>query len=117
MPEFIRRLAQSLAAECDPLAVLLFGSWAKGSADVHSDVDLVVVLRERPSPALRMALQDAVRRVPMHVDLLVWTPAEIATARADPQSFAGAVLSTAVVLLGSLPPAPERVYAGATERT
>jgi predicted nucleotidyltransferase len=117
MPDFVRRMVQSLAVECDPLAVLLFGSWAKGTADVHSDVDLVVVLPERPSPALRMALQDAVRGVPMHVDLLIWTPADVVAARADPQGFAGAVLSGAVVLHGSLPSSPEGVYAGTTERT
>ena len=109
MPEFARRLALALAAACDPIAVLLFGSWAKGSADVHSDVDLVVVLRERPSPALRAALQDAVSGVPMHVDLLLWTPADVDTARADLAGFAGSVLSGAVMLYGALPPHSERV--------
>lgn len=109
MPEFTRRLALALAAVCDPLAVLLFGSWAKGSADVHSDVDLVVVLPQRPTPALRAALEDAVRGVPMHVDLLLWTPADVVTARADPAGFAGSVLSGAVVLHGALPPHSVRV--------
>jgi predicted nucleotidyltransferase len=104
MPEFALRLAQSLAAVCDPLAVLLFGSWAKGGADMHSDVDLVVVLRERPSPRLRAALQDAVCGVPMHVDLLMWTPADVATARADPHGFFGSILSGAVIVDGALPP-------------
>jgi predicted nucleotidyltransferase len=100
---FARRLARSLVAECDPLAVLLFGSWAKGTANVHSDVDLVVVLRERPSPMQRATLEDAVHGVPMHVDLLLWTPADIAAARADPAGFAGSVLSGAIVLFGLLP--------------
>lgn len=103
MPRFAVRLAQSLTAACDPLAVLLFGSWAKGHADVHSDVDLVVVLRERPTPALRAAMQDAVHGVPMHVDLLVWTPADVQAARDDPQAFAGSVLSGSVILHGALP--------------
>lgn len=108
MPGFARHLAGALAAECDPLAVLLFGSWAKGRADVHSDVDLVLVLPERPSHALRAALEDAVRVVPMHVDLLVWVPADIEAGRADPSGFVGSVLAGAVILQGSLPPPPGR---------
>ncbi len=117
MPEFALGLARSLGAVCDPLAVLLFGSWAKGRADVHSDVDLVVVLPERPSPSLRGALEDAVRGVPMHVDLLLWTPADVEAARADPHGFAGSVLSGAVVLRGALPGPEVRDYADVTERT
>ena len=116
-PSFAVRLAWSLAAVCDPLAVLLFGSWAKGSADVHSDVDLVVVLPERPLPALRAALQDAVRRVPMHVDLLMWTPADVDSARADPHGFAGSVLAGAVLLFGALPGDPTGSRLLAAERT
>jgi predicted nucleotidyltransferase len=104
MPEFALRLAQALTAVCDPLAVLLFGSWAKGRADVHSDVDLVVLLPARPSPTLRAVLEDAVRGVPMHVDLLLWTPADLEAARADPLGFAGSVLSGAMILHGALPP-------------
>lgn len=104
MPEFVRRLAHSLVVVCDPLAVLLFGSWAKRCADVHSDVDLVVVLRDRPSPMLRAALEDAVHGVPMRVDLLVWTAADVEAARSDPRAFPGSVLAGAVVVHGALPP-------------
>lgn len=111
------RLARSLGAVCDPLAVLLFGSWAKGRADVHSDVDLVVVLREKPSPALRGVLEDAVCGVPMHVDLLLWTAADVEAAWADPHGFAGSVLSGAVVLCGALPRQEVGVYDETTGRT
>ncbi len=47
---------------CDPDVVALFGSWAKGTADVHSDVDLLVVGPFRASPWLRdRELRDALR--------------------------------------------------------
>jgi predicted nucleotidyltransferase len=106
MPEFANRLTESLVAVCDPIAVLLFGSWAKGTASVTSDVDLVVIVPQRPPPPLRAALRDAVLRVPMHVDLLVWTPADVAAGHADPNGFPGSVLSQAVVLHGALPAPP-----------
>ncbi|WP_460821624.1 nucleotidyltransferase domain-containing protein [Nocardioides ungokensis] len=86
------------------MAVLLFGSWAKARAVPFSDVDLVVVVAERPTPALRAALCDAVHGVPMHVDLLIWTVADVAAGRADPHGFRGSVMSHAVVLHGALPP-------------
>jgi hypothetical protein len=117
MPEFALRLTRSLVAVCDPIAVLLFGSWAKGYANVHSDIDIVVVLRERPSPPLRGALLDSVRGVPMHVDLLLWTPADVNAARADPHGFAGSILPGAEVLYGALPPHTTRVYDESPERT
>lgn len=109
MPEFARRLARSLIDVCDPLAVLLFGSWAKGTAGVHSDVDLIVVMPEGVSPPVRAAMHDAVRCVPMHVDLLIWTPRDVEAARCDPYSFAGSALSGAVILHGALPGADKGV--------
>ncbi|WP_330766953.1 nucleotidyltransferase domain-containing protein [Rhodococcus sp. M8-35] len=110
MAEFAACLAESLVAVCDPIAVLLFGSWAKGTANVNSDVDLIVILPRRPSPPVRAALQDAVRVVPMHVDLLVWTLADVAAGRADPHGFPGSVLSESVVLHGTLPAIPRKLY-------
>lgn len=106
MPEFTNRLTESLVAVCNPIAVLLFGSWAKGTASVTSDIDLVVIVPQRPSPPLRSALRDAVLRVPMHVDLLIWTPVDVAAGYADPNGFPGSVLSQAVVLYGALPARP-----------
>lgn len=90
-------------------AVLLFGSWAKGLADVHNDVDLVVVLRHRPIPVLRAALADAVHVVPVHVDVLVWSAADLAAAEADPYEFPGSGTSHSVILFGAFPAVLGRV--------
>jgi predicted nucleotidyltransferase len=63
---------------CDPDAVVLFGSWAKGTADVHSDIDLLVVGPFRASPWLRdRELRDALRRFAVRFDLHLVTPAEL----------------------------------------
>jgi hypothetical protein len=117
MPEFALRLALSLAEVCDPIAVLLFGSWAKGYANVHSDLDMIVVLRERPSPQLSAALHDSVRGVPMHVDLLLWTPADVDAAQADPHGFAGSIMPSTKVLFGALPQHSAQDYSKNAERT
>lgn len=103
-PLFARRLAHQLIQVCEPVAILLFGSWAKGTANLHSDVDLVVVLSQRPTPAVRAALCDAVLTVPLKVDLLIWTAEDVMAARADPTGFAGSILSAYILLQGALPP-------------
>ena len=102
-PAFAHSLARRVAEASDPVAVLLFGSWAKGTADRPSDVDLLVVLNHRPTPAQRAAVVDATSGVPMKVDVLLWTLADLAAARADPHSFAGSTLGRAIVLRGELP--------------
>jgi len=97
-PGFARTLADRVVAACDPIAVLLFGSWAKGRADRYSDVDLIVVLDRHASPPLRAELDDAVRAVPMHVDVLLWTMDDVEAAQGDPHGFAGSALGAAVPL-------------------
>ncbi len=97
-------MAHQLTQVCEPVAVLLFGSWAKGTANLRSDVDLVVVLHQRPAPAVRAALYDAVLTVPLKVDLLIWTTEDVIAARADPTGFAGSILSAYILLQGALPP-------------
>jgi predicted nucleotidyltransferase len=63
---------------------VVFGSWARGTADGFSDLDLAVVL-DTDLPALErpralLALLDA---LPIGVDLLVYTPEEFARGMRD----------------------------------
>ena len=46
--EIAPMVVDTVVACCDPDAVVLFGSWAKGTADVHSDIDLLVIGRSAP---------------------------------------------------------------------
>lgn len=85
VPRFITRIAERVGAAVAADEVLLFGSYAKGRQDVHSDVDLVVVLNRSPSPALRMAAEDAARGHTLKVDVLVHErSALLAAAAAQP---------------------------------
>jgi predicted nucleotidyltransferase len=58
---------------------VVFGSYARGTADAFSDLDLVVVL-ETDAPRFERArlLDEVYRAVPMGLDLLVYTPEELA---------------------------------------
>jgi len=75
-------MAQRIVREVDPQKILLFGSWARGEASEHSDVDLLVVERE-PFGEHRSRYQEAARiwrclsdfRVPK--DILLYSVSEI----------------------------------------
>ena len=81
--EVIDRMAREIVREVDPQRILLFGSWARGEGNEHSDVDFLVVERE-PFGRDRSRRQEAVRiwrclsrfRVP--TDVLVYSSSEVA---------------------------------------
>jgi predicted nucleotidyltransferase len=67
-------IGRLIAAATAPSRVILFGSYARGTADEASDVDILVVERDVPDPAGEyMRLRDALGRVApgVGVDLLL----------------------------------------------
>jgi predicted nucleotidyltransferase len=80
--ELIDRMAQQIVREVKPQRIVLFGSWARGEANEHSDVDLLVVERE-PFEQNRSRRREAARiwrclsgfRVP--ADILVFSIGEV----------------------------------------
>lgn len=74
----ISEMIDRLVREFDPLKIVLFGSHARGDANEHSDVDLLVVLsevseRRQEVVDMRVALAD----LPLPKDVIVTTPEEI----------------------------------------
>jgi predicted nucleotidyltransferase len=78
--ETIRAAAARLvAAATSPARVILFGSYARGTADEGSDLDLMVIEQEVPDKAAEyMRLMEAVGRVAPGVglDLLIYPMSE-----------------------------------------
>ena len=75
LPEAIERIRR----QCDPLRIILFGSWARGQARPDSDLDLLVVLphvenKRRAAVEILRALNG----LPVSKDVVVTTPEEIA---------------------------------------
>ncbi len=56
----IDKMTQRIVREVDPQRIVLFGSWARGEANEHSDVDFLVVEREPFGPS-RSRRQEATR--------------------------------------------------------
>jgi predicted nucleotidyltransferase len=80
--EVIDKMTRQIVQEVNPQRILLFGSWARGEAKEHSDVDLLVVERE-PFGRHRSRRQEAARiwrclsefRIP--TDILVYSVSEL----------------------------------------
>lgn len=68
-----------VAAASSPMRVILFGSYARGTADEGSDLDLMVIEKELPDKAAEyLRLRGALGRIApgVGVDLLIYPLAE-----------------------------------------
>ncbi len=74
----IEEIARRIVQRFDPEKVILFGSHARGTHDVHSDVDLLVVmdLDHETKRDREIAIRLALRGLGVPKDVLVVTPEE-----------------------------------------
>ena len=82
-PATVAVAVQRIAAACQPRAILVFGSRARGHARPDSDLDLLVLL-QAPVPdggALRRRLRALLADLPLSKDILVSDPENFARSR------------------------------------
>jgi len=97
----IRALAQRIAEQFHPRRIILFGSYAYGQPRPESDVDMLVVM-ETPLKESEQALQ--IRRsvnVLFGLDLIVYTPENLAQRIAWGDSFLREITMQGLVLYES----------------
>ena len=83
--ELLRLATERLVAQFAPERVILFGSQARGTADHHSDVDLLVICPITGNRrALMVAMDRALRGLGFARDVIVLTPEEFARDRRIP---------------------------------
>lgn len=84
LDEMVRRIREA----ADPERVILFGSRARGDARENSDFDLLVV-KESDQPRYRRSasLYSKLADLPVEVEVVVYTPQEIAEWSKVPQAF------------------------------
>ena len=78
----IEAYCRVVAREFRPEKIILFGSYASGSATAQSDVDLLVVMPFRGSATNQVVSIRGRVEAPFPMDLLVWKPAR--ATRDDP---------------------------------
>lgn len=104
--DVIDRMTRRIVREVHPQRILLFGSWARGETNEHSDIDLLVVERE-PFGGTRSRRQEAARiwrclsefRIP--TDILVYSASEVAQWKDSSHHVIGRALREGKVLYES----------------
>lgn len=81
-----------------PKMIIIFGSVARGTADEHSDLDILVIMDTNESYFKRpSAIYKEVYRIGIPKDILVLTPDEFEKERFNPYSFASEIVKTGKV--------------------
>jgi len=74
----LRPAIQRIVEELEPEKIVLFGSYAYGEPNPHSDVDLLVIMKTKASAKDRSwAVSRLLLPRPFPVDILVKTPQEV----------------------------------------
>lgn len=94
----IQELADRIAREFDPESIILFGSYAYGTPDPDSDVDLLVILPVTGKSWRKAAEIRSRIRSPFPIDLLVRAPEEMERRLEDDDPFLREIAERGVVL-------------------
>lgn len=95
----LRPAIQKVVSELKPEKVILFGSYAYGYPNQHSDVDLLIVMKTKASLKDRSwAVSSLLLPRPFPVDILVKTPQEIQQALKSGDFFIKEILTRGKVL-------------------
>jgi len=77
-PPYLSEVVDRIVNKFHPLKIILFGSWARGSAQDDSDLDLLVVL-SKTEHKRKAAIQigNSLSNLPISKDIIVTTPEDI----------------------------------------
>jgi predicted nucleotidyltransferase len=95
----IQQIAAVIAERVSPRRIILFGSHARGDSGLHSDLDLFVEL-DPPLPAHGRGsrIKQLFDPYPCPMDIVVYSPEEVAYWQQAPASLVAAVLREGKVL-------------------
>ena len=99
IPTQLSNITQAIVREFKPDRIILFGSWAWGKPTEGSDVDLFII---KDSKQARVEREKSVYRIifniPIPVDVLVFTPAEVKRRLSYEDPFVTQILTRGRVL-------------------
>jgi uncharacterized protein len=91
----IDRLIQMIVARIQPQKVIIFGSYAKGTATIRSDLDIFVITETELPMALRADdLKPMLLQSLIPVDVHIYTPEEVEEYAKEQFSFVQSILKS-----------------------
>ena len=98
-PDKIFEIVNKIASGYNPDKIILFGSYATGSPNEDSDLDLFVIKEtDLPRPLRTVQVRKMLYGSMIPIDLIVYTPKEIEESRGNKFSFVYKVLNTGKTL-------------------
>ena len=95
----ISEVVAKIANGYDPDKIILFGSYADGNPTEDSDLDLFVIKEtDLPRPQRTVQLRRMLYGSMIPMDLIVYTPKEIAESKKNSYSFVNEVLNSGKIL-------------------
>ena len=92
MQKTIERITDYIVHLADPETIILFGSQARGTVSVYSDIDLLIISENITGRNyIARQIRDFAGEFSMKTDVLIRNKAEIENASNDPGSFLDAV--------------------------
>ena len=99
----IQEVVRRIVAGYDPDQIILFGSYAYGTATEDSDLDLLVVKDTEEQPHIRdRIVRQLVRDIRVPTDILVYTPNELLQWKTVKASFENYILQYGKELYGRI---------------
>lgn len=97
--ELLQTITTRIAEAIRPQKIILFGSWARGERDPHSDIDLLIIQESNlPRPQRYAQVRRLFWGIGLPMDILVYTPEEFARYQSVPGSFTHTVAREGRVL-------------------
>jgi predicted nucleotidyltransferase len=97
--EQLENIVSRIIHAYSPEKIILFGSYASGTADEGSDLDLLLVKDTELSPEDRSSvIRKALRDIILPMDILVYTPAEVVKDQQRKFTFVHEIFKTGKVL-------------------
>jgi len=95
----IAEIVNRIATGYDPDKIILFGSYASGEQSEDSDLDLFVIKSsDLPRPQRALQVRKMLFGMMVPIDLIVYTPDEIAISRDNKYSFVHEIMNIGKVL-------------------
>ena len=97
--KLLETISTRIAEAIRPQKIILFGSWARGERDAHSDIDLLIIHEsDLPRPQRYAQVRRLFWGMGIPIDILVYTPEEFERYQAVPGSFTYTVAHEGKVL-------------------
>jgi uncharacterized protein len=91
----ISEIIKKIASGYNPEKIILFGSYASGTATEDSDIDIFVIKdSELPRPQRTMQLRRMLLGSQIPMDIIVYTPSEVDKEKEEKHSFVYTVLNS-----------------------